>query len=616
MILERLRAYWDEQPDRVRPGYQHALFTKWIKLDARGELLGIISLSGDGTKVREGLRKEVPREQPRRVSNICPRLVHDNGNYVLGFVGEVDKPSRVGESHAAYLKLLQQAYEVTGDPAFDLIRRWAQRQGTLEAAKAYGVEAKDDLWITVDGVDPTASQTAEAFWNRPSGENAHMMRCLVTGEVVEVGEAMPYPIKGVPGGQVSGTMLVSVNFAAGESYGLKRSLNSPISKTAAEAICNALNRLLASENNSYRVGETVYVYWVRGQAERDALHALKDPQPEEIDELMARFKRPRRPIEPEARRVGTAIASPREGLAPPKVDPIDVVVIALTANASRIVVRDYHELTLPKLDARLAEWFARLELRGVDGKPLPRPKLTPLAYCAYRDKKDMPKHVPVSLIDSALRGARLPESLLATAVRRNVVEQGPYSTYQGVRRMSYARLALIKACLSPHPSPYLQENDPLSALNPNHENAAYHCGRLLAVIDSIQRAYFKVEGREINRTVVDRHYGGTSTAPGISFGPLLADATQAHLGKLQRNQRTRSTYTALERDLREVLESLEELPQTLDHYEQGLFALGFYHQRTSSIERALKRKAAGEADDATEALIDTTVTASEEDETE
>ncbi|RYG30838.1 hypothetical protein EON81_24140 [bacterium] len=222
----------------------------------------------------------------------------------------------------------------------------------------------------------------------------------------------------------------------------------------------------------------------------------------------------------------------------------------------------------------------------------------------------MPKHVPVALVESALNGRALPNSLLATAVRRNVVEQGPYSTYNGVRSMSTYRLALIKACLTP--DDFDPENDPLASLNLDSNEPAYHCGRLLAVLDNIQRAYFKVENREINRTVVDRNYGGLSTAPGVNFGPLLGDATQAHLGKLQRNKRTQGTYLALERELRDVLEKLPEFPQTLNHIEQGLFALGFYHQRTASIQKALERKAAGEADAATDAIIEPTVSTSDE----
>lgn len=50
--------------------------------------------------------------------------------------------------------------------------------------------------------------------------------------------------------------------------------------------------------------------------------------------------------------------------------------------------------------------------------------------------------------------------------------------------------------------------------------------------------------------------------------------------------------------------------------EQGLFALGFYHQRTDSIQKAIERKAAGKADAATDALIDPTLTPSDEGDSE
>ena len=591
MILERLKAFWDEQPDTMRPGYQKALLTKWVKLDAQGNPLGpAVPLTGDGTKVRDGKRVEVPREQPQRTSGVRARLVHDNGRYVLGLLGEGDKPDRVAQAHRAYVELLRGAHEATGDGAFAAVLRWIEA-GAADAAETLGIEANDDLWITVDGVDPTESETAEAFWNLPSGKDAITMRCMVTGELAEVGKAMPYPIKRIPGGQMSGNMLVSVNFAAAQSYGLEGNLNSPISKTAAEAICNALNRLLASADHSYRVGETVYVYWIRGQAERDALRALKDPTPEEIDPLKARFKARPKKEKPDPRRVGGLVSAPMTGATPTKTEPKDVVVTALTANASRIAVRDYHELTMAKLDERIGEWFARLELTSLDGNSLRLPKLNWLAYSLFRDKKDMPKHIPVLLADSALNGTRLPDTLLVLAVRRNVVENGPFVRDRGIARLSYARLALIKAILTDRYAD-LELSEMITTIP---QPTAYVCGRLLAVLDTIQ--YYalrdpKTKKAKTNATLVDKHYGSFSTAPNVSIGPLMSLATKAHLPKIRKA--SPGVCAALTVRLEEIMLLIDGvLPPTFDYADQGLFALGYYHQKAHDRAESRKAKAAG-----------------------
>lgn len=69
------------------------------------------------------------------------------------------------------------------------------------------------------------------------------MTCLITGETTTVEQRLPFKIKGIIGGQASGTALVSANSSAFMSYGLKNSLTSPISKDAAEKFANALNFL-------------------------------------------------------------------------------------------------------------------------------------------------------------------------------------------------------------------------------------------------------------------------------------------------------------------------------------------------------------------------------------
>ena len=95
--------------------------------------------------------------------------------------------------------------------------------------------------------------------------------------------------------------------------------------------------MLGSADHSYRVGETVYVYWPRSDPERDALRALKEGEPEVVDPLVARFKERAKPKRPDTREPGRLVAAPKEGTTPTGADPIDFVMISLTANASRIL---------------------------------------------------------------------------------------------------------------------------------------------------------------------------------------------------------------------------------------------------------------------------------------
>ena len=99
---------------------------------------------------------------------------------------------------------------------------------------------------------------------------------------------------------------------------------------------------------------------------------------------------------------------------------------------------------------------------------------------------------------------------------------------------------------------------------------AYKCGRLLAVIERIQSAAIG----NPNATLTDRYYGSASTTPASVFGVLVRMA-QPHLSKLRKQREGQAI--ALERALHDAMP--DQFPTTLSLTEQGLFALGYYHQR-------------------------------------
>ena len=128
----------------------------------------------------------------------------------------------------------------------------------------------------------------------------------------------------------------------------------------------------------------------------------------------------------------------------------------------------------------------------------------------------------------------------------------------------------------------------MSELDPNDKNPAYLCGRLLAVLESVQAEAL----HGLNTTLTDRFFGTASSAPASVFGKLVR-GSQAHLGKLRKTRR--GTYEALERRLEEVLADLPAFPRTLTMEGQGMFALGYYHQRAADrAARYAYRRAAKE----------------------
>jgi CRISPR-associated protein Csd1 len=175
-------------------------------------------------------------------------------------------------------------------------------------------------------------------------------------------------------------------------------------------------------------------------------------------------------------------------------------------------------------------------------------------------------------MNAALRGAPLPDSILASCLARLRAEGS-----QGFR---VSRLALIKLTLLRRKIPVTE------TLNPDESHPAYICGRLLAVFEQIQYAALG----DVNATVVDKFFGTFSAAPAVVLGRLFANA-QNHLRKLRGEKP--GAYVNLEKLLTEVSRRLIAPPRgQLSLEDQGRFALGYYHQKARRFEEMADKKAA------------------------
>ncbi len=516
-----------------------------------------------------------------RTVAVKPRLFADNVNYVLGKSREKDKSEKVAERHAGWVALVREAaQDLPENPMVQAVLAWVCKGGPGTLADDPRIDEDDEITISVEGRFVTALEDVRRYWTSRAAEGTQAL-CLVTGDVTAVVDRMPAPIKGIPDGQMSGTALISVNNPAGGSFGLEAAHNSPISADAAEKLCNGLNVLLNEETGTdekgkrkykyaLRVGKAVYVAWCRNETERNPLGDMDDPDPAHVQAYI------------ELARKGGIGGAP---------EAMDFYVLSLSANSARIVVRDYHETTLDNAKANLGKWFQRLQLVGADGIPVRPMGVYRLAASLYRDaSKEMPAHVPTALLNAALAGRHIPEYILGLAVKRNLAMQGPfYATKAKTKAIDTSRLALIKAVLTPN----LEDNS-LNQLNFENPNPAYHCGRMLAVLEAIQRV--AIPG--LNATLTDRYYGAACASPATVFGNLLKDATSAHLPKLRKNRP--GAHYALDQRLQEVAGLVgEEFPRTLTLKDQALFALGYYHQKAHDTAEARKNKELKELADAT-----------------
>ena len=110
------------------------------------------------------------------------------------------------------------------------------------------------------------------------------------------------------------------------------------------------------------------------------------------------------------------------------------------------------------------------------------------------------------------------------------------------------------------------------ALDKTNTDAAYLCGRLFAVLESIQ---LRSAGYSLNRTIKDAYFSSACAKPATVF-PKLMRLTQYHLAKLGNPKYLNDEIAAIV----DLLGS--EFPSTLSLEAQGKFIIGYYHQKSDT----------------------------------
>jgi CRISPR-associated protein Csd1 len=558
MFLQRLDEYARRGDVETPPEHYRDVPVRYlIELDAQGRPLSPMPVdTADPSQraTRRGQRFLMPQVQ--RASGVRPLLLCDNAAYSLGLPRESSNPEREAQCHAAFLELLADCAEQTDAPAVRAVLAFLSGNPVGQLSLTDDFDRSANVSFRVDGVLPADLPAVRAYWaerNAPAGDA--VLECLVCGREGPVLLRQKGKIKGIPGGQSSGTALISANESAYESYGLKASLIAQICGACGERLTVALNHLLRDEASHLAVAGSVFVFWTREPVTWSFVELMQQPEPDQVRRLLASAFRP-------------SAAGVQENR---------FYAALLSASGGRAVVREWIDTTLGQAQRNLARWFAAQRIVSTWGEE-PRPLgLYALAAATERDLRDVPPPTLRALIQGALLGRPLPPGVLYRAVQRTRADQG-------VSRTQAALIKLVLASRQLSADPVTHEEDRMVQLDLSNTTPAYLCGRLLATLERAQ--YLAMPGA--NTTLVDRYYGTASTAPASVFGSLMHGA-QAHLGKLRRDRP--GAYHRLQQELEAVLEPLPAFPRTLSLDEQALFALGYYHQRAHSRAQA---RAAGE----------------------
>jgi CRISPR-associated protein Csd1 len=114
-------------------------------------------------------------------------------------------------------------------------------------------------------------------------------------------------------------------------------------------------------------------------------------------------------------------------------------------------------------------------------------------------------------------------------------------------------------------------------MDPNNHDIGYLLGRLMAVIERMHQIS-QTPSNDNGATIVDKYFSGASTSPEVVFPRLMKNMRQVSL-KARDAPQTAKTARGLENLVDEIMSNIEAIPAHLSQEQQGLFVVGYHHQR-------------------------------------
>jgi CRISPR-associated protein Csd1 len=605
MILQSLYRYYEillEDPDVniAPPGYSATTVSFALNISEAGDLLDIISLFEPkqlGKKTVEVPRRMIVPEQVKRTgTSPQPNFLCDPAAFVLG-ISEKDSsdPEYSRKRFEAFRKynvdLLSQANCKAARAVIAFLQKHNPRTAKEHPAINRHLEEilkGGNLIFRVEGQETLEDPEIHRVWEEHiSGAEAVVMQCLVSGENEPIARLHP-SIRGVRNANPTGASLVGFNERAYESYNRIKGqgLNSPVSQRIASGYGVALNYLLSSQNPHRRIilNDTSVVYWAesKNKGYANAFAALLDP--EYVKEQTHSEGNDRKAAEEQLQNIAKKvekvqaldIAALREGLD----ERTRFYVLGLAPNAARLAVRFFLTEPFGKFVERIMLHYEDLKII----KEFPDQSdyisifrilnecVSPKVNRRDDELASSWSLLGGSLMRAILTGMPYPEELYCAMINRVRVDSDEGNS----RKINYVRAAVIKAHLlrkyrRQGQNPY-QEVLQMS-LNESYSHPAYVLGRLFAVLEKVQKEAIG----DVNASIKDRYFTSACATPASVF-PVLLRLSQHHISKAEYGY-------ASDNRIQELLNLLSAdknpFPSRLTLDEQGIFVLGYYHQRAA-----------------------------------
>ncbi len=608
MILQALTRYYDilsrdPESDIAPPGYSPVGVSFALNISAQGELLEVLPLFDQvqqGKKVVERPQRKIVPEQAKRSVNVQANFLCDNSAYVLGITdkGKADFGlNRFKAFRQLHKDLLAQANCKAARAVIAFLDTYDPRKGRKHPAIAGNLEALlkgGNLVFMYRGAFVHEDAAIRQVWDAyHAGKDAVLGQCLVTGERAPIARLHP-SLKGIRDANPTGASLVGFNARAYESYNLEQGQNSPVSQKAAFAYTTALNHLLSASNpnKKFYLGDTTVVYWAESEKKEFASAFASLFEPEYVEEPPGEQggrKKAEGRLKEAAEKVRRTQALDVSHLTEGLDESTRFYVLGLAPNAARIAVRFFMADPFGKIVERIMRHYADLKIvKEYDDQPTyitVGQILTETVSKKSKDKDASPL-MAGTVLRAILTGGPYPAALYYAIVNR--IRADMDDSQARIRKVNYVRAAVIKAYLirkyRHQPQNPIQEVLSMS-LNEHATLPAYVLGRLFAVLEKVQQE----ANPNLNATIKDRYFTSACASPASVF-PVLLRLSQHHISKAEYGY-------ASDRRIQDILGLLDveknPIPARLTLDEQGIFVLGYYHQRAAFyISKADKNGAA------------------------
>lgn len=573
MILQALAAYYQSLAQRGEaplPGYATVKISHALRIGWDGTLLGILPLSDTkktGKKVTEVPKQMILPEPVVKASGVSSNFLFENAAYLLGLnlKGDADRTQQCFEAaQSRHQEILKDCNHKAAKAILSFFAAWNPAQaekhsvvipylGALQAGGNLIFCLPDDSYAQ----DIPALQEAWNHYGKSQQSNV-VMQCLVTGKPNQPIQRLHAKIKGVRGGQPTGTSIVSFNARSYESFGRteEQGLNAPVSKNAAFAYTTALNILLSSEY-CLQLGNTSVIYWAQTgeSAYQNIFSSMLLPQESDEQRLKGIMER-----------VGKAL---------PLEDDLNMdtpfYVLGLSPNAGRLSIRFFWSSSFGRIIDNMASHYQRMEIQ--------KPSFETRKYLS-----------PYWLLRETVSSAATDPSaspLLEGALMRSIITGFPYpvmlaqsviTRIRAEHNITWKKAAILKSWLLNNGYQNTAYQEVLNvSLNRDSNNKPYILGRLFAQLEKAQEE----ANPGINATIKDRYFSSACAAPGTVF-PLLLKLSLHHTAKAEYGK-------AITRQISELMDKLnlndDPFPTHLSLADQSIFILGYYHEYQARFQK-------------------------------